>query len=167
MNTFDVVVCTLTLVTAIIGFNAGFIRSMASILGYVAAAPLAVGITSMISSGLAPSAQPTALYSFVFGGIFLAIGFVVGWLLRFSVDEAVGPARSIPDRLAGCVLGAVRIGLVAITLVLVFDRVIPAGRDPDYLIGSKLRPILSDLGKRGLKTLPPETTAYIDKLKRG
>lgn len=167
MNTFDLVICAFTLIAVIVGFNAGFIRSMATILGYVAAAPVAVAITSFISKGMDMSAQPAALYSFVFGGIFLAIGFFVGWVLRFSVDEAIGPVRSLPDRFAGAALGAVRVALVAVTLVLVFDRIIPAGRDPNYLIGSKLRPMLSEAGRRGLKTLPPETTAYINQLKRG
>ena len=52
------------------------------------------------------------------------------------------------------------------TLVLVFDRVIPAGREPGYMMGSKLQPILLQAGKRGLRTLPPETINYIDQLRR-
>jgi hypothetical protein len=49
---------------------------------------------------------------------------------------------SLPDRLAGSVLGVVRIGLVAMTLVLIFDRIIPLDRQPAFLRGSQLRPIL-------------------------
>jgi membrane protein required for colicin V production len=167
MNMFDVVICVLTIAAIAIGFNAGLIRSAATILGCISAAPIAVAITSFISKGIAGSVDvSTSLKSFIFMCVFIAVGFVLGSLLRFSIDEAVGPVRSVPDRLLGAVLGAVRIGLVAVTLVLVFDRVIPAGREPGYMIGSKLQPVLLQAGKRGLRTLPPETTAYIDQLRR-
>jgi membrane protein required for colicin V production len=63
-------------------------------------------------------------------------------------------------------LGAVRIGLVAVTMVLIFDRIIPVDRQPGFLIGSKLRPILLVAGQKGLKSLPSDVTAYIDQLKR-
>jgi hypothetical protein len=52
-------------------------------------------------------------------------------------------------------------------MVLVFDRLIPPDREPAFLRGSQLRPILSKAGQMGLKSLPPETTAFIDQLKKG
>ena len=70
------------------------------------------------------------------------------------------------DRFAGLVLGAARALLVAVTIVLIFDRIIPSGNDPEFLKGSKTRPWLSLAAQRGLKSLPPETAEYIDRLKR-
>ena len=67
--------------------------------------------------------------SLLFFGIFLVAGMVLGKLMRMAVDETIGPDPGIGDRLAGAVLGVVRIGLVAIMLVLVFDRA-PAARSP-------------------------------------
>ena len=162
--TFDIAIGLITLVAIVIGFQAGIIRSAATILGYISAAPIAVFVTAFITKGLAGSFDVSV--SFIFICVFIAIGFILGALLRFSIDEAVGPARSFLDRFLGAGLGAVRIGLVAVTLVLVFDRVIPAGREPGYMIGSRLQPILLQAGKRGLRSLPPETTTYIDQLKR-
>lgn len=168
MNPFDVAVYVVTIVAMITGFNVGLIRSVATILGYITAAPIAVAGTSVISPILAGQTAPSATQnSVVFFCLFLVAGIVLGSLLRLAIDETVGPVRSLPDRLAGSILGAVRIGLVAVTVVLVFDRIIPPGRDPAYLVGSKLRPILSQAGQRGLKSLPPETTAYIDQIKKG
>jgi membrane protein required for colicin V production len=165
--TFDIAVCIVTIVAIGIGFQAGIIRSAATILGYISAAPIAVFVTAFIIKGLAGTFDvSTELKSFIFICVFIAIGFILGSLLRFSIDEAVGPALSFPDRFLGAILGAVRIGLVAVTLVLVFDRVIPAGREPGYMKGSTLQPILLQAGRRGLRTLPPETTTYIDQLKR-
>jgi membrane protein required for colicin V production len=86
--------------------------------------------------------------------------------MRMALDEAVGPETGIGDRLAGAVLGAVRLGLVAITLVLIFDQLVPSDRQPAYLIGSQLRPLLSVAGQRGFRSLPPDVTAYIDRLKK-
>jgi membrane protein required for colicin V production len=168
MNPFDAAVYVVAIIAMITGFNVGLIRSAATILGYVSAAPLAVAGTSVISPILAGQSAPTATQnSVVFFCVFLAAGIVLGSLLRLAIDETVGPVRSFADRLAGSILGVIRIGLVAVTVVLVFDRIIPPGRDPAYLAGSTLRPILSLAGQRGLKSLPPETTAYIDQIKRG
>ena len=86
-------------------------------------------------------------------------------LLRVALEESAGPNHGLADRLAGAALGAVRIALVAVTIVLVFDRMIPPGREPAYLVGSHLRPLLSVAGEYGLKSLPPETTAFIDRFK--
>lgn len=167
MNTFDVVVVVVAIVAMISGFNAGLIRSSATILGYISAAPLAIAGTSFISRMLGGQTEPSATQnSVIFFVIFLGAGILLGYLLRLAVDETVGSARSLPDRLAGSVLGLVRIGLVAVTVVLVFDRLVPPGRDPAYLVGSKLRPILSQAGQRGLRSLPPETAAYIDRIKK-
>ncbi|EGP07742.1 colicin V production protein [Bradyrhizobiaceae bacterium SG-6C] len=168
MNTFDIVVSVVAIVAMITGFRTGLIRSMATILGYISAAPLAVAGTSLIAPIIAGQTAPTATQNSVaFFALFLGAGLVLGYLLRLSVDEIVGPVRSIPDRITGSILGLVRTALIAVTIVLVFDRIIPPGRDPAYLMGSKLRPLLSQAGQRGLKSLPPETMAYIDQLKRG
>ena len=51
-------------------------------------------------------------------------------------------------------------------MVVIFDRIIPAGREPAFLKGSQLRPILSEAGQQGLKSLPPDVEDYIDHLKR-
>jgi membrane protein required for colicin V production len=68
--------------------------------------------------------------------------------------------------MAGALLGAVRVGLLAVLIVVIFDRIIPAGREPAFLKGSQLRPILSQAGRAGLKSLPPDIEDYIDRLKR-
>jgi membrane protein required for colicin V production len=60
----------------------------------------------------------------------------------------------------------VRVGLVAITLVLIFDQLVPADRQPAFLTGSHLRPLLSIAAQKGFRSLPPDVTAHIDRLKR-
>ena len=87
-------------------------------------------------------------------------------MLRHAVSEIVGDNISIPDRMTGALLGAVRIGLLAVLIVVIFDRIIPAGREPAFLTGSQLRPMLSQAGQAGLKSLPPDVADYIDQLKR-
>jgi membrane protein required for colicin V production len=99
-------------------------------------------------------------------GIFLVAGMVLGKLMRMALDETIGSEAGIGDRLAGAVLGAVRVGLVAITLVLIFDSLVPSDRQPAFLTGSQLRPLLSVAGQRGFRSLPSEVAATIDRLKR-
>ena len=91
---------------------------------------------------------------------------VFGQLFRGIIGDVLGQDIHLWDRSAGFALGATRALLVAVLLVLVFDRIITAGRDPEFLKDSKLRPALSLAAQRGLRSLPPEIEEYIDQLKR-
>jgi membrane protein required for colicin V production len=171
MNVFDAAVCIVAIIAVVTGYNSGLLRSVATILGYLSAMPIAVAATSYLSPYLSPvrdgqSTAPWAENSLLFFALFLVTGMALGTALRLAISETVGPGVSIPDRLAGSALGAIRIALVAVTIVLIFDQLIPPDRQPGFLVGSKLRPILSVAGQKGLKSLPPDVTAYIDRLKR-
>jgi membrane protein required for colicin V production len=110
--------------------------------------------------------MPTPQTWIVFVAIFVAAGAGLSALLRLAVSEMIGPNVSVPDRIAGAALGALRIALLSVLLVLVFDRIIPPGREPNFLKGSLWRPVLSDAAQHGLQSLPPEVEDYIDRLKR-
>jgi membrane protein required for colicin V production len=167
MNSFDAVVYLLLIVAVVTGFNAGFLRSLVTILAYLVAMPIAVWVMSLVFP--ATGGDPIASFaqrSLQLFGIFLIAGIALGKMMRMALDETIGPSAGIGDRLAGALLGAVRVGLVAITLVLIFDQLVPPDRQPAYLIGSKLRPLLSAAGQKGFKSLPPEVAATIERLKR-
>ena len=167
MNAFDAAVIAVVIVLALLGFRAGLLRSVADILGYVIAAPLAVALTPYLSSAAAVAANsPLGQNSLVFFGLLLFGGIVFAQLLRHTIPDFAGADIHLLDRSAGFVLGVVRALLVAVTIVLIFDRIIPVGRDPEFLNGSKLRPWLSMAAQRGLRSLPPEVSDYIDRLKR-
>jgi membrane protein required for colicin V production len=167
MNTFDAVVTVIAILAAVMGFMSGLLRSLAAILAYLIAAPIAVALAPRLTafifgqSTVSPDRTWTALFV-----AFVALGLLISVLLRKLVDELAGEDIGVFDRTAGAVLGVVRIFLVAVLIVVVFDRLIPADRQPAFLIGSKLRPYLSAAGQRGLQTLPPEVVDYIDRIKR-
>jgi membrane protein required for colicin V production len=164
MNPFDVVVYAVTLVAVVMGFKTGLLRSLATILGYVLAAPLAVAITPRLAGAMPGLATPDRAW-LVLIGLFLAIGIALSAVLRSAASgfiHNVGPF----DRVAGALLGAVRIFLVAVVIVLVFDRLIPPDRQPPFLVGSQLRPYLSAAGQMGLRSLSPDIEASIERLKR-
>jgi membrane protein required for colicin V production len=167
MNTFDAVVYFVGMVTVISGFRAGLLRSVATIIGYLAAMPVALAATPLIAPALADKFNaPGTHNSLVFLGVFLLSGIALGTALRTAISEVTGTKISLVDRLAGSTLGAVRVALVAVTMVLIFDRIIPAGRQPAFLRGSQLQPILLMAGQKGLKSLPPDITVLIDQLKK-
>ena len=87
--------------------------------------------------------MPTLQTWLVLVAIFIVAGIAISALLRLAVSEMVGPNISIPDRVAGAMLGAFRVALLAILLVIIFDRIIPPGREPGFLKGSQWRPVLS------------------------
>jgi membrane protein required for colicin V production len=170
MNTFDAVVYFVGIVAVISGFNAGLLRSVATIIGYLAAMPIALAATPLVAPAfadkLSASGAPGTQNSLVFFGVFLLTGIALGAALRTAISEVTGTRINLLDRLAGAMLGAVRVALVAVTMVLIFDRIIPAGRQPAFLSGSRLQPILLTAGQAGLKSLPPDVTALIDQLKK-
>ena len=167
MNSFDAVVYLGLLIAIVTGFNAGLLRSAVTILAYLIAMPIAVWIMSLLSPQIGGRPDtPLMQNSVLLFGTFLAVGIVLGKMMRMALDETIGPEAGIGDRLAGALLGAVRVGLVAVTIVLIFDQLVPADRQPAYLTGSQLRPLLSVAGQRGFKSLPPDVVAYIDRLKK-
>ena len=166
INTFDAAVIGIMIVAIIMGFQSGLLRALATILGYVCAAPVAIAAsptaTQMLTAQLHQSVQQWA----VFAGLFVIVGILLAALTRMTVGALTGERIGIADRTAGAMLGAVRIILLAIVMVLIFDRIIPPGREPAFLADSKLRPILSAAGQQGLQSLPPDVTDYIDRIKR-
>jgi membrane protein required for colicin V production len=166
MNPFDAAVVALVVAALVIGFNSGLLRSLATILAYVSALPIAVAATPFVSTMPLDKATPPGVQNaLVFFAIFLATAALLGALLRLAVSETIGPRISLPDRLLGALFGAARIGLVAVTVVVIFDQLIPPDRQPVFLNGSRLRPILSVAGQMGLKSLPPDVATFVDQLK--
>ena len=166
MNSFDLVVYLCIVIAAAIGFRAGLLRSVVTIVAYLFAVPIAAWVTALIAPQAAGSAGVSSANPQLFAAAFLISGIALGWALRMAVDDMIGSEIGLADRLAGALLGAVRVGLIAVTLVLVFDQMLPLSRQPNYLKESKLRPWLSQAGQRGFRSLPPDVTAYIEKWKR-
>lgn len=166
MNTFDLAVMIALMVAIFGGFATGLLRSAVTILAYLIAMPLAVAVMSYVPPLDAQYASPLGHNIGFFFGAFLAIGMGLGKLGRMMVDEAAGDEPGLLDRLGGGILGAIRVGLVATSVVLVFDQVIPAGQQPSFLKGSALRPIFSEAAQRGVRSLPSDVAAAIDRFKR-
>lgn len=164
MNSFDAVVYAALAIFVALGFRAGLLRSAAAILGYLIAAPIAVWITSLILPQAAAASQ--IQQSLIFFVMFPIAGIALGSLLRLAINDLIGAHIGIGDRLGGAALGAIRVGLIAVTLVLIFDQLVPANMQPPYLTGSHLHPLLSRIGQTGIRALPPDVVATFDQLKR-
>lgn len=162
-NLFDLAIYVCLFVAVVMGFMTGLLRGLATIFGYVCGMGVAVvaapKLTSLLASYMKSAPPPTWI---VLIATFVVTGAVIGALLRLAVGEMVGLNVSI----AGALLGACRIVLLAVLLVLVFDRTIPSGREPAFLKESQWRPVLSSAAQYGLQSLPPEVEDYIDRLKR-
>jgi len=97
---------------------------------------------------------------------FLLAGMALSKLARMMLDDAIGSDAGIGDRLGGAALGALRVGLVAASLVVVLDQLVPLDRQPAFLNGSQLRPLLSAAGQKGFRSLPADVAATIGRLKQ-
>ena len=165
MNSFDIAVYLGLIIAVATGSSTGLIRSAITILAYVVAMPIAVWVMSFVPPLTENANSPLMQNAGFFLGAFLVIGMVIGKLARIPIDDAIGDPTFI-DRLGGATLGVVRVGLVATSIVLVFDQLIPSYRQPAFLQDSQLRPFFSAMGQKGVRALPPELTATIDRLKR-
>jgi len=166
MNTFDIAVLLGLVIAVGTGFSTGLIRSAITIVAYIVAMPITVWAMSFVPPLTENTNSPLMQNAGFFLGAFLVIGMVIGKLARIPVDEAIGTDIGLVDRFGGAALGAVRVGLVATSIVLVFDQLIPSYRQPAFLQDSQLRPMFSAAGQKGIRALPPELTATIDRLKR-
>ena len=175
MNGFDAAVYLGLLFALVTGFNTGLLRSAITILAYLVAMPIAMTATSLLAPqiggkfglGFGPSLGPAlAQNTMLFFGIFVLTGMLLGKVARMALDDATGSQPSLVDRIGGAALGAVRVGLVATTLVLVFDQLVPTSVQPAFLAGSQLRPLFSTAGQMGVRQLPPDIAATIARLKQ-
>lgn len=167
MNMFDLAACIALVIAVYSGFSTGLLRSAITILAYLLAMPLAMGVVAAMSPQLQDvRGLPLAQGWLQFFAAFVVIGAALGKIGRILLDEAIGPEAGFGDRLGGALLGAIRVAMVATTLVLVFDRIVPVERQPRFLEGSRLRPILSLAGAKGFRSLPPEVAGLIDRLKQ-
>ena len=166
--TFDLVIFGLAALAAVFGYRSGLLRSLATILGYVVAAPFALGIAPAVAFYLATRFNmPPAYNSVVLIGLLILIGMVFAALLRRAMSDVRGTKMGPVDGILGAALGIIRIGLVAVLMVVIFDRLLPpAGRQPPFLQQSALRPYLSAAGQAGVRKMPSELIDYIDRLKQ-
>ena len=167
MNSFDLVIYCALAIAVYSGFKTGLLRSAITILAYLMAMPLAIGAVAAMAPHEQPAPDSLLNQNWVqlFAAL-LVIGAALGKIGRIMLDEAIGSETGIGDRLGGAALGALRVGMVAITLVLLFDRIVPPDRQPKFLVGSELRPLLSFAGQKGFRSLPPEVADVIDRLKQ-
>ena len=78
MNSFDAAVYIGLVVAVVTGFNAGLLRSAATILAYLIAMPIAVWAMSLISPRIGDQANsPLTQNSLLLFGIFLVAGIVL------------------------------------------------------------------------------------------
>ncbi|SFN75963.1 membrane protein required for colicin V production [Bradyrhizobium sp. Ghvi] len=166
MNSFDLAIYAALAIAIGFGFRTGLLGSAMTILAYLLAAPIAVALMPLIVPQVAGNPNASLFQNWIwFFAIFVVVGMLFGYLGRLALSDTIREA-GIGDRIGGAALGAVRVGLVATTLVLVFDQIVPPGRQPPFLAGSRLRPLFSAVGQMGFKSLPPEAADAIDRLKQ-
>ena len=126
-NWFDLAIYVCLFVAVVMGFMTGLLRSLATIFGYIAGMGVAVVAAPRVTPLLTTYLKMPTLQTWI---VIVAIFVAAGAVLSASLSEMVGPNISVPDRVAGAALGALRIALLAIMLVVVFDRTIPPGQEP-------------------------------------
>ena len=91
MNNFDAIVCAGLVFAVVTGFKTGLVRSAVTIVAYLFAAPIAMGVMSAVSPPASGNlAAVLAQNVLVFFGIFLLVGKIR--------DDDVGTFTGVGDR---------------------------------------------------------------------
>jgi membrane protein required for colicin V production len=171
MNPFDLAVLGLAFIALVTGFSSGLLRSLATILAYGIAAPVALAVAPSVSAWLntqrfLPADQMQLLISVTPFLTLVIVAMILGALMRGAVSGVTSGHMVLADRMLGAVLGVLRIGLVAVVFILILDRMVPAGQEPEWLKSSQLRPYLAAAGALGLRALPPQALDYVERFRR-
>ncbi len=108
MTTFDIILSIAALIALISGFRAGLVRSLATILGYIIAGPIALAATSFVTPAFAGElGMPWGRNSLVFFAIFLMFGMFFGHLLKLAASDtlariSISPIAAPARRSAPC-----------------------------------------------------------------
>lgn len=91
MNVFDAVIIAAAVIAIVMGYRSGLLRSLATIFGYLAAAPVALVLTPKFTPHVPATASAFGgSGALVFFTLLLIIGMLLAALLRRSVDAAGG-----------------------------------------------------------------------------
>ena len=91
-------------------------------------------------------------------GLLRSLATIFGYLAVYGGARAAAgaaPDRAIQDAAGAALVTFVIVFLLAGSMAVVFDRIIPLGHEPACLQGSQWRPVLSTAGQQGLRSLPP------------
>src|SRR5579862_2116999 len=101
VNAFDVAVIVIMIVAIIMGFQSGLLRALATILGYICAAPIAIGASPTVAQMLTLQLRQPVPDWAVFAGLFVVVGILLAALMRMTVGALTGEHIGIADRMAG------------------------------------------------------------------
>jgi membrane protein required for colicin V production len=147
---FDLVVYAFLALAIVLGFNSGLLRSMATIIGYLIAAPIAIGTAPAVSYFLTTRFNISAASNgVVLALILLVAGMIFGALLRRAVNDLVGPDVKHPGPHRRGFLGAARIGLVAVLIVCDHRPHHPANRRASRLFLAQVQSTALSVGPPG------------------
>src|SRR6476469_5359521 len=106
MNPFDAAVLGLALLALVTGFSSGLLRSLATILAYVVAAPVALAVSPSVGAWLDTKRflPPDQMQMLISGTPFLLlviVAMVLGALMRGAVSGVTSGHMVLADRVLG------------------------------------------------------------------
>jgi membrane protein required for colicin V production len=162
MNTADIVILAVLVLSTLFGLMRGFISEVLSLVCWIAAFWVAwafgAGIAQLYGGWLAdPTARIVAGYVTCFAGV-LIVGALVGWMLRMLVKVS---GLSGGDRVLGMLFGLAR-GLLLVTFAVLMLGFTTAPRDAAWWRESALLPAFSNGAGWFAQQLPPEVNRYVE-----
>ena len=162
MNTADIIILAVLVLSTLFGLMRGFIREVLSLVCWIAAFWIAWAFGAQVAQLYGgwlddPAARIVAGYATCFAGV-LVVGALAGWVLRTLVKvSGLGGG----DRFLGMLFGLAR-GLLLVTFVVLMLGFTTAPRDAAWWRQSALLPAFSNGAGWFAGRLPPEVNRYVE-----
>ena len=165
MNSVDIAVIVVLLVSGVIALMRGFVYEVLAMAGWVAAALAAFWGVPLIRPYIAPHISNATVADATAGiAIFLVVLLISSFITHSISKQVKKSAVSAVDRSLGFAFGLVR-GLVLASLCYIMvDSFFSPGEPPEILATAKTRPLLAT-GARLIKSLIPGHADLGDKAK--
>jgi membrane protein required for colicin V production len=164
VSTVDILVVATLAISTIIGILRGFVRETLSVFAWAAAIFATIYFGPVVSAALHPHiSTPFLAAAIAYAGVFLVVLLPLT-LLGHRISRGVhnSPVGAV-DRFLGLGFGIVR-GLALIGIAyLAFSMVVPARRQPDWLMQARTLPLIQKSSRVVLALVPSQfDTAFID-----
>ena len=126
LNSFDWVVLSIVVVSAVFGMSRGFAREVTSFLGWIGAFVLANVLALPVSETMSGVINDRSIrYIAAWSGVFVAVFFFFGSVGSWLSSQLRQPGLSLGNGLLGAGFGTARGIIIAAVLTLLFRALIP------------------------------------------
>ncbi len=142
LNFFDMVILAVIAISALYALLRGFVHESLSVLAWVGAGAAALYFGPWLAHRLHGTLEGWPALIVGYGGIFLAVIIPLSFISHYVGRTVQQSPIGMVDRFLGAIFGVARgVALIAVCYLL-FSFVVPQARQPSWMTGARLMPLI-------------------------